>query len=37
MAKEWEFIKKRVDEIDKKAAFAADLTKVTVYSSYFLK
>jgi hypothetical protein len=37
MVKEWEFIKKRVDEIDKKVAFAADLTKVTVYSSYFLK
>jgi hypothetical protein len=37
MVKEWEVIKKRVNEIDKKSAFAADLTKVTVYSSYFLK
>lgn len=37
MAKEWVSIKKRIDEIDKKAAFAADLTKVTVYSRYFLK
>ena len=37
MAKERVSIKKRIDEIDKKAAFAADLTKVTVYSRYFLK